>query len=56
MDPVVGCLGLLSVLPHADIPEGGLTLQLGPLHQHRDAAGVGDDLARRALHPGTVFL
>lgn len=52
----MGRLGLLPVLPHADVPEGRLALQLGSLHQHRDAAGVGDDLARRALQPGAVFL
>lgn len=56
VDPVVGRLGLLPVLPDADVPEGGLALQLRSLHQRRDAARVGDDLARRALHPGTVLL
>lgn len=56
VDPVVGRLGLLPVLSYADVSEGRFALQLSSFHQHRDAAGVGDDFARRALHPGTVFL
>jgi hypothetical protein len=47
---------LLSVLSDAYVAEGGLAQELGPVHEDVDAAGVDDDLARRALHARTVFL
>lgn len=47
---------LLAVLAHADVAECRLARHLGALHHNGQAAGVHDDFARRALHPGSVFL
>jgi hypothetical protein len=48
--------GVLPVLPDPHVPECGLTEELGPLHEHVDAARVGNNLASRAFHPGAMLL
>jgi hypothetical protein len=54
--PVVMYARLLPILADADVPEGRLTEELRPLHQDANAAGMRDDLAGRALHPGAMLL
>lgn len=56
MHPVMMRGRLLAVLAHAHVAERRLARHLGALHHNRQAAGVHDDLAGRALHPGSVFL
>lgn len=44
MDPVVMYTGLLAVLTHPHIPEGGLARELDLIHQDPDTVSMGDDL------------
>lgn len=56
MHPVVMSGRLLAVLAHAHIAERWLAGHRGALHHDGQAAGVHDDLAGGAFHPGSVFL
>lgn len=56
MHPMMMGGGLLTVLPYAHIPIGGLTGQGALLVDERYAVVVGNQLAGGALHPLAAFL
>lgn len=56
MDPMMQGFSLFTILPDANVSKGWFAGELRSVHQDRNAAGVGDYLAGRALHSWSMLL